>query len=785
MIEQKPSFIARHIRVCSYLGLLLCVAFVNAYSHYTSVLANPVEHTWVVVFFAVALLIAPIKQWQSVVSTLILSHIFWQLMLYENEVSWPMVLLELSASIYIAFYAKHLSNCWQPSDFNGDVMNYLPGIVPGYFIYSVFLAFKQWLVHQENSTSFVVNAELFLQHLHLLEFAVAANVTFLILHWYRSKFTGVFNPFPCAIIVFAQLICLYVSPNNLIPVLLVMTTSVYYMGLRGIAIPGLIVSLSLPFINYNSGTLLNYVNELNYGFIILFSGLLGNLFFNVAEAAKKGEPYRVMLSKANLTGFIVAPLEIDTLRSQLKEKTKQVSHAYIELAQTYADLEENNNHLNELSTSLETQKQAYKNLAEIDQLTQLKSRHYFYNILADSRRKQSYSLMLIDLDNFKRINDYYGHNSGDELLKQCANVLSGMVPKDSFAARIGGEEFCIALANKNIYEAQKVAHLVRHHIRNIRTKVSGRDIYCTASIGVAELAIGSALKNVMNIADKALYQSKTEGKNRTTLADELFIQRFKKDETKPNLNAVIEGLKAGEFKLYIQPICNNNTQKAVGFESLMRWHRADGSVLLPNNFLDLALSPEAYPLFKASALGQLALILKDLNGRDADYYLSFNVDNIFINSTEFVTALINQFKLAQLNLQRLVLELPEKTALVNMQQALSNIDLLQKSGIVIALDDFGMEHSNMDRIRDVPADIIKIDRSFIVKMEGNPRSLAIIKALVTMAKELHFEIIAEGIETQAQATILSQVGITRAQGYFYGHPRPVAYWLMQIDRGHI
>ncbi len=785
MIEQTPSFIARHLRVCSYLGLLLCVAFVNVYSHYTSMLVNPVEQTWVVVCFSTALSIAPIKQWPSVVSTLIVSHICWQLILYKNEVFWPMVLLELSAGICIAFCSKYFNNLWQPSDFNDNVLCYLPGTIPNYFLYGVFISVKQWLVSDANSIDFTVTAEFILQHLHILEFAMAGNVSMAIFYWYRNKFTGVFNPILGAIAVIGQLSCLYVWPDNLIPVLLVMTISVYYLGLRGIAIPGLIVSLSLPFIAYNNGTLLDYVNELNYGIIILFYGLLGVILSSVAEAAKKGEPYRVMLSKANLTGFIIAPLEVYTLRSQLKEKTEQVSQAYIELAQTYADVEEKNNHLNELSTSLETQKQAYKNLAEIDQLTRLKSRHYFYNSLANGSRKQSYSLILIDLDNFKRINDYYGHNSGDELLKQCANVLSEMVPKDSFTARIGGEEFCIALANKNIYEAKKVADLLRHHIRNTRTKVSGRDIYCTASVGVAELAIDSALKEVMNIADKALYQSKTEGKNRTTLANELFIQRFKKDETKPNLNTVIEGLKAGEFELYIQPICNNNTQKAVGFESLMRWHRADGSVLLPNHFLDLALSPEAYPLFKAIALGQLALILKDLNDRDADYYLCFNTDNTFINSTEFVTDLINQFKLAQLNLHRLVLELPEKTALVNMQQALSNIDLLQKSGIVIALDDFGMEHSNMDRIRDVPADIIKIDRSFITKMEGNPRSLAIIKALVTMAKELHFEIIAEGIETRAQAIIISQAGITRAQGYFYGHPKPVAYWLKQIDRGRI
>ena len=297
MIEQTPSFIARHLRVCSYLGLLLCVAFVNVYSHYTSMLVNPVEQTWVVVCFSTALSIAPIKQWPSVVSTLIVSHICWQLILYKNEVFWPMVLLELSAGICIAFCSKYFNNLWQPSDFNDNVLCYLPGTIPNYFLYGVFISVKQWLVSDANSIDFTVTAEFILQHLHILEFAMAGNVSMALFYWYRNKFTGVFNPIFGAIAVIGQLSCLYVWPDNLIPVLLVMTISVYYLGLRGIAIPGLIVSLSLPFIAYNNGTLLDYVNELNYGFIILFSGLLGNIFFNVAEAAKKGEPYRVMLSK--------------------------------------------------------------------------------------------------------------------------------------------------------------------------------------------------------------------------------------------------------------------------------------------------------------------------------------------------------------------------------------------------------------------------------------------------------------------------------------------------------
>ena len=150
-----------------------------------------------------------------------------------------------------------------------------------------------------------------------------------------------------------------------------------------------------------------------------------------------------------------------------------------------------------------------------------------------------------------------------------------------------------------------------------------------------------------------------------------------------------------------------------------------------------------------------------------------------------VNHFISQVQEANIKPKNLVLELPEKAAILNTKKALSNIKLLQKNGIGIALDDFSMEHSNMDRIRDIPADIVKIDRSFISKIDKNPRSLAIIKALVTMAEQLNFQIIAEGIETQAQATILAESGITRVQGYFFGRPQQVDYCLKQIDNNKI
>jgi EAL domain-containing protein (putative c-di-GMP-specific phosphodiesterase class I) len=307
----------------------------------------------------------------------------------------------------------------------------------------------------------------------------------------------------------------------------------------------------------------------------------------------------------------------------------------------------------------------------------------------------------------------------------------------------------------------------------------------TTSIGLAELVTSAKLKDIISLADEALYVSKSKGKNTTTLADKEFIKQRQSNQNNLTLSDLLAGLANNEFHLHIQPICSNSTSKAVGFEGLMRWHRPDGSILSPDRFLELAISPAVYPRFKDTYISQLIPIVETLTKLNPDYYLSFNTEGVFIHSTKMVTELITLIKSANIKPDRLVIELPEKAAIVNTKKALSNIKLLQKNGISIALDDFGMEHSNMDRIRDIPADIVKIDRSFISKIDQNPRSLAIINALVAMAEQLNFLIIAEGIETQAQATILAQAGITRAQGFFYGHPKPVDYWFDQIDKGNI
>ncbi|MDB9958605.1 bifunctional diguanylate cyclase/phosphodiesterase [Oceanospirillaceae bacterium] len=557
-----------------------------------------------------------------------------------------------------------------------------------------------------------------------------------------------------------------------------MVASIFYVGLQGVAIPSLICALAMPFIYVENFTLLAQVSQLNYAFLILFSCVIGLMLEGFFDAIKKGEPYRLVLSKVNPIGLIIGPLEVDNLKSQLQEKNQQISQAY-------AALEQTNDNLKTLTESLENQTQTYKRMAEIDQLTGLNSRHYFYNFLTDGSRNHSYCLILIDLDNFKSVNDIYGHDAGDEILKACATVLSEVSTHHDFAARVGGEEFCIALANIDLNKGQIIADDLRRRLGNTSIIKAGISVNRTASIGVAELAKDAVLKYVISLADEALYASKSKGKNTTTLVDEQFIVESKNNQKNLTFNDLLIGLSNNEFHLYIQPICSNSSGKAVGFEGLMRWHRSDGLILSPDHFLELAMSPGVYPKFKDVYMAQLIPIITALTKLNPQYYLSFNTEGTFIHSSQMVNHFISQVQEAKIRPKSLVLELPEKAAILNTKKALSNIKLLQKSGIGIALDDFGMEHSNMDRIRDIPADIVKIDRSFISKIDKNPRSLAIIKALVTMAEQLNFQIIAEGIETQAQATILAESGITRAQGYFYGRPQQVSYWLKQIDNDKI
>ena len=187
MTKHHSSFIARNVHLCAYIGLFLAVSLVNVYNYLVGQLDGSLEYTWTIVVFVSILYIAPTTKWKAVVVSLPMCHVFWQLLLYAEQVEWPLILIELSASLVIAFYAKYFNSNWQPSDFNSKMLTYLPGMMPAYLVYIVCVTLRDWELHNQSSITFVFGVKFFLQHAHLLEFTIAVSLTFLILYWYRQK----------------------------------------------------------------------------------------------------------------------------------------------------------------------------------------------------------------------------------------------------------------------------------------------------------------------------------------------------------------------------------------------------------------------------------------------------------------------------------------------------------------------------------------------------------------------------------------------------------------------
>ena len=161
MTKVHSSFIARNINLCAYVGLFLALCVVNVYTHLISQLEEPLESTWTIVFFVSILYIAPFAQWKKVIFSLLICHVFWQLLLHPGQIDWPLMLIELGAGLVIAFYAKYFNSNWQPSDFNSKILTYLPGMIPTYLVYIVCVILRDWELHNQSATTFLFGVTFF------------------------------------------------------------------------------------------------------------------------------------------------------------------------------------------------------------------------------------------------------------------------------------------------------------------------------------------------------------------------------------------------------------------------------------------------------------------------------------------------------------------------------------------------------------------------------------------------------------------------------------------------
>ncbi len=443
-----------------------------------------------------------------------------------------------------------------------------------------------------------------------------------------------------------------------------------------------------------------------------------------------------------------------------------------------------------MGNQLEDSNQQIAQLAYYDPLTQLPNRNtlkvMLKSIIEQARRnKARLAVLFIDLDDFKKVNDRLGHQAGDELLVQVGERLhkclrSGDVLAETVAddlpeqvvSRRGGDEFNAILNNvQNGREAALVAERLIMDI-NEPLLIQGSQVSVGASIGVAMYPEdGEDAETLLRNADLAMYQAKQQGKNKYYLFTEtmnaLVHERLEMEQS------IGRGLQRNEFELYFQPKIDLSTMTVSGFEALIRWMNPERGVVSPAEFIPLA---EESQLIHDLGHWVMAEALHQVNQwhhmLPENVRIAINISARQMAQENFAEHLISLAEQFQVPLTRLEIELTETSILTDEVLVKQHLYALRAVGVKVSLDDFGTGYSSLTFLRNLPIDSVKIDRSFVMRLEGDEESQAIVMSVLGLCQKLKLETVAEGIETAEQAALLAAKGCTEGQGYLFARPMP-------------
>lgn len=432
-------------------------------------------------------------------------------------------------------------------------------------------------------------------------------------------------------------------------------------------------------------------------------------------------------------------------------------------------------------TELREKDATIEHQAQHDSLTRLPNRTRLLDRMESAihradQHRQRFAVCYLDLDAFKTVNDSLGHDAGDQLLIKVSKRLKKHIREDDTLARIGGDEFVIILDNINHQE--QVLYLSECLLMTLNEPImlAGRKFFVGASMGIAMYPNdgeepGVLLKN----ADIAMYRAKENGKNRfhffTPSLERIAQQRLTMET---NLRRALEN---DELELYYQPkvfLQNGRQGQHQGdlhsFEALLRWPQPGGGFISPESFIHVAEEAGMIDQISQWVLRQAAQQAKEWHSRGFHCNISINISPKQFLIPHFEHDIIDTLKALETPVDLISLEITESLLMQDLDSARYVLEFFRENGVKIYLDDFGTGFSSLNYLKNLPVDSIKIDRTFVKDLSNNTADQAIASSIIALGKNLGMSIVAEGVETQAQANILIAEGCDLAQGYYYGRP---------------
>ena len=394
---------------------------------------------------------------------------------------------------------------------------------------------------------------------------------------------------------------------------------------------------------------------------------------------------------------------------------------------------------------------------------------------------RQFSVLFVDIDRFKDINDSLGHAVGDQLLIAVSKVIKHSLRDEGMLSRLGGDEFLVVLPTRDVESAVSITERLLEAFK-LPIQVGEHSLEVTPSIGIAQFPehgedIGTLLKH----ADTAMYEAKRQGRNAFSVYMEHLGERVRERvETEHQLR---EAVRQGSFRMVYQPILDMHSGSIVGAEALVRWVRSDGTVVLPSHFIGVAEDSGLIHPLGDWVLGTTLRQLKEWNDAGHDLWMAVNISPRQFQDRNLIAKIDAALQESGVPPERLVLEITESVAMLNPEASMRIMGNLKAMGLRIAIDDFGTGYSSLSYLKRIPADKVKIDKSFVDGIDKEVDDTAIVHMVLALAEVLEKSVVAEGVETREQFQALLDLNCRYAQGYWISRPVLPGDFIRMVDQG--